>query len=260
MDINIKATILKKLRETEEKHQVKIPLAIESGSRGWGFAATNADYDCRFIYVHQKDWYLSVLDKPDFIEYPVDEVFDIKGYDLTRALQYIIKPQAVMHEYLTSNVIYIRNEAIVGKLQALASDFFNPIPISYHYLGLAKRTYKEIMATEKAKIKKYFYVLRPIANLNFIRQHKRMPHMEYERTLAELELDPKIDLAIQELTALKMSSKEHDLIPPFQPLIEYFQAEITKFDSCINDMTHIKNRNYAPVDETFRNIIEDVWK
>jgi len=260
MDTNIKATIIDKLHKTEELYQVKIPLAIESGSRGWGFAATNADYDCRFIYVHKKDWYLSVLDKPDFIEYPVDGVYDIKGYDLTRALKHIIKPQAVMHEYLTSNVIYIRDQATVAKLQALATDFFNPIPISYHYLGLAKRTFNEIMATETAKIKKYFYVLRPIANLNFVRQYNRMPHMEYQCTLAELDLSSEITSAIQELTALKMSLKEHDFIPQFQPLIAYFRAEIAKFDSCINDMTHIKNRNYAAVDEAFRSIIEDVWK
>jgi len=260
MDTNIKNQIIQKLRETEEMYHVKILLAIESGSRGWGFAAENADYDCRFIYVHKKDWYLSVLDKQDFIEYPIDEVFDIKGYDITRALKHIMKPQAVMYEYLSSNEGYICDMAIVRKLQALALDFFNPIPISYHYLGLAKKTLNEIIATDTAKIKKYFYVLRPIANLNFIWQYRKMPYMEYFQTLEELDLNPEISQAINELTALKMSSKEHDLVPQIRLLVDYFDAEIAKFDSCIKEMTHEKNRNYAPVDDIFRSILEDVWR
>ena len=201
-----------------------------------------------------------MLDKQDFVEYPVDEVFDIKGYDITRALKYIMKPQAVMHEYLSSNEVYICNTAIVRRLQALASDFFNPIPISHHYLGLAKRTLGEITATDSAKIKKYFYVLRPIANLNFIWQYRKMPYMEYFRTLEELDLKPEILQAINELTALKMASKEHDLVPQNRLLVDYFVAEIAKFDSCIKEMTHEKNRNYAPVDDVFRCILEDVWK
>jgi len=260
MDTKIKNQIMQKLHETEETHQVKIILAIESGSRGWGFAAENADYDCRFIYVHKKDWYLSVLDNPDFIEYPVDEVFDIKGYDITRALKYIMKPQAVMHEYLSSNEVYICDTAIVRKLQTLALDFFNPIPISYHYLGLAKRTLSEITAADTAKIKKYFYVLRPIANLNFIWQYRKMPYMEYFKTLEELDLNPEILQAINELTALKMASKEHDFVSQIRLLVDYFEAEIAKFDSCIKEMAHEKNRNYASVDDVFRSILEDVWK
>jgi len=249
---------MQKLYETEEAHQVKILLAIESGSRGWGFAAENADYDCRFIYVHKKDWYLSVLDKQEFIEYPVDEVFDIKGYDITRALKYIMKPQAVMHEYLSSNEVYICNKTIVGKLQTLAADFFNPIPISYHYLGLAKKTLGEIKAADTAKIKKYFYVLRPIANLNFIWQYRKMPYMEYWRTLEAIEMAPEITTAINQLTELKMSSKEHDKVSQVGLLVNYFETEIAKFDGGLKDMIHSKNRNYEPVDETFRYILENI--
>ena len=46
----IAANIMDKLHAVEKAHDVKILHAIESGSRGWGFAAANADYDCRFIY------------------------------------------------------------------------------------------------------------------------------------------------------------------------------------------------------------------
>jgi hypothetical protein len=251
---------MQKLQATEEKYEVKIPLSIESGSRGWGFAATNADYDCRFLYVHKKDWYLTVREKKDFIEYAVDEVFDIKGYDISRALKYIMKSQATIYEWLSSNVIYIRDEAITSKLQNLAADFFNPVSVSYHYLSLARKMFKEIDGAEAAKVKKYFYILRPIANLNYIRQYRKMPYMEYDRTLAEIDLSPEINGAIQELKELKMTLKEHDLIPKYKPLTGYFADEIEKFDNCLKDMRHTKNRNYDVVDDAFRSIIEDMWE
>ena len=260
MDENIKQSILQKLKQTEETYEVKIPLAIESGSRGWGFAALDADYDCRFLYVHKKDWYLSVLERKDFIEYAVDEVFDIKGYDISRTLKYIMKPQATIYEWISSNVVYIRDIPVLAKLQDLAAEFFNPIPISYHYLYLARKMYADINEAPAAKIKKYFYILRPIANLNYIWQHRKMPYMEYDRTLAEIEICPAISSAIQELKERKMSAQEHDLIPKVEPLMDYFQSEIAKFDHCLKDMKHTKNKNYASVDEVFRSIIEDVWK
>ena len=260
MDPNIKQTILQKLHKTEENYHVKIPLAIESGSRGWGFAATNADYDCRFLYVHQKDWYLSVLERKELIEYAVDEVFDIQGYDISRAIKYIMKPQATLYEWISSNVVYIRNEPILAKLQELAIEFFNPIPISYHYLSLAKKMFSEINDVETAKIKKYFYILRPIANLNYIQQHGKMPYMEYDRTLAEIDLNPEIYSAIRELKAQKMAAREHYLIPKFEPLTRYFQDELARFEICLKDMKHAKTKNYELADSIFRSIIEDVWK
>ena len=249
-----------KLHKTEARYEVKIPLAIESGSRGWGFAAPNADYDCRFIYVHKKDWYLTVLRKKDFIKYAADEVFDIKGCDITRVLKDIMSSKASIYEWLSSNVIYIQDEHITGRLRDLAMDFFNPISVSYHYLGLARNMLSEIENADEAKIKKYFYVLRPVANLNFIWQHRKMPHMEYDETLLETNPDSEILSAVKDLKELKITLREHDKIPQNKFLIAYFKTEIERFDSCLKEMRHTKNRNYGPVDETFRSIIEYVWK
>ena len=173
MDTIIKQSILDKLHDIEATHHVRIPLAIESGSRGWGFAATNADYDCRFIYVHRVERYLSVLEMDGFIEYEVDETYDIKGYDLKRAMKYIMKSQATINEWLVSNVVYLRNEPITQKLKILAAEFFNPISVSHHYLSLARKMLNEVLNSGEAKIKKYFYILRPIANLNVLSREQK---------------------------------------------------------------------------------------
>ncbi len=44
--------ILEKLKYIEEENNVKILYAVESGSRGWGFASRDSDYDVRFIYCY----------------------------------------------------------------------------------------------------------------------------------------------------------------------------------------------------------------
>ena len=256
----ITQSIIGKLKEIEAAYEVTIPLAIESGSRGWGFAAANADYDCRFIYVQKPERYLSVSEVDEFIEFELNETFDIKGYDLKRALKYIMKSQAAINEWLSSNVVYIINEPIVKRLRGLAAEFFNPIPVSYHYLSLAKKTLAEITSTEDARIKKYFYVLRPIANLNFIHLFRRMPYMEYNRTLAAISTPSEVQIAINALTEQKMMMFENDRIPAHGLLIGYFKTEIERFDNLLKDMRHDKKTEYTALDEAFRATIKDVWK
>lgn len=256
---DMKNTILKKLTETENKHGVKIIHAIESGSRGWGFAAKDADYDCRFVYVHPRDWYLSVQDKPDFIETEQNEVFDIKGVDITRALKYIVKPDASIYEWLSSNEIYICNDALVNPLKGLTTEYFNPITLSWHYLSLSKKMVGDIDSADEAKIKKYFYVLRPLANLNFIAKHRTMPHMEYVRTLADTDTSFEIRKAVDELLTVKLASNEHHKIPKNQLLVDYFKAEIEKFEESLKTMQHTKNRDLERVDDVLRRIVKGAW-
>ena len=256
---DIKQAIMQKLSETEQQYTVKIPLAIESGSRGWCFASPDSDYDCRFIYVHPKRWYLSVFEQKDIIEYAVDPVYDVNGWDLKKVLQHIVKSNAVMLEWLSSNEIYIRDEDIAVLLQDLARDFFNPIAVSYHYLSIAKNKLNEILAADEAKLKRYLYVLRPLANLNFIHQHGTIPYMEYARTLAETETPPEILRGIDELLQTKTMSDESHCIRRNEPLIAYFQSEIARFGEHLAQMTHEKHRDYARVDAVFQEIMERMW-
>ena len=53
--------IKSKLKEIEEKENIKILHCVESGSRAWGFASPDSDYDVRFIYVRPKEFYLRLV-------------------------------------------------------------------------------------------------------------------------------------------------------------------------------------------------------
>ncbi len=67
------------LNQMAASHNVRILLAVESGSRAWGFASTDSDYDVRFIYAHPADWYVSVETKRDVIEAMFEGDIDAAG-------------------------------------------------------------------------------------------------------------------------------------------------------------------------------------
>ena len=82
----MKELILSRLREIEEKEQVRILLAVESGSRAWGFASPDSDYDVRFLYVRPVQAYLRLQPERDVLEYPIEGELDLNGWDLSKAL------------------------------------------------------------------------------------------------------------------------------------------------------------------------------
>jgi uncharacterized protein len=51
--------IIRNLVEIKHEEQVEIIYACESGSRAWGFASADSDFDVRFLYIRPRDWYLS---------------------------------------------------------------------------------------------------------------------------------------------------------------------------------------------------------
>lgn len=60
MDDRIVNYIYQALDAVESVENVAVLLAVESGSRAWGFASVNSDYDVRFLYAHRPEWYLSI--------------------------------------------------------------------------------------------------------------------------------------------------------------------------------------------------------
>ena len=91
-------TIIRKLHEIEKTENVRILLAVESGSRAWGFASPDSDYDVRFIYVRPKEDYLRLEKIRDVIELPLDDVLDINGWDLQKALRLLYKSNPTLFE------------------------------------------------------------------------------------------------------------------------------------------------------------------
>ena len=99
-------TIRRKLREIEAANQVKILYAVESGSRAWGFASPDSDYDVRYVFIRPIKDYLRIYPLPDHIDGPLDEVQDYSGWDIRKALGLLGKSNPSLIEWLHSPIVY----------------------------------------------------------------------------------------------------------------------------------------------------------
>lgn len=182
----IHENILLELGKIEREEQVRIVYACESGSRAWGFPSKDSDYDVRFIYVRPVEWYLSIFDKRDVIERPISDLLDINGWDLRKALNLFRKSNPPLLEWLQSPIPYFTKYSVAKQIRSVSPLSFSPKSCMYHYLHMAKGNYREYLQGEQVKIKKYFYVLRPILACGWIAKYNSMPPIEFDRLVEAL--------------------------------------------------------------------------
>ena len=248
-------TVKARLPEIEKQHNVKILYAVESGSRAWGFESQDSDYDIRFIYAHPKNWYLNILPKPDVIEYPITDEFDYSGWDLRKALFLMNKSNPVLFEWLKSPIVYFKNDFSYNVLVELSKDYFSPISSIYHYLHMAKGNYRQFLQTDEVKIKKYFYVLRPLLSCLWIENYKESPPMEFEMLLGQL-TDKTLLVKINELLARKKSGVEFGLEPRIAEINNFIENLLEHFESTVNTFDPRKKPRQELLEEGFARILE----
>lgn len=148
--------ILEKLNEIEKEKDIEILFAVESGSRAWGFESPDSDYDIRFVYKYKLDWYLSLTEKTDTIEFMAEDDLDGSGWDLRKALRLLNKSNASFLGWLFSPVIYRSDQKFHEELKSLAMLNFNLIAGFHHYHSMCKN-FEEKLTTDDLTIKGYFY-------------------------------------------------------------------------------------------------------
>jgi predicted nucleotidyltransferase len=201
--------------------------ACESGSRAWGFPSPDSDYDVRFIYVKPTLDYLNINEPVDIIEFPIDDVWDVGGWELRKTLRLFRKSNVAIYEWLQSPIIYWQDDAFVAELKSLMKDYFSLRAAALHYLGIAKSTWKNDLQKDEVRIKKYFYSLRPILATLWIINKKEIPPIEFSKLL-ELIDNKNIINSIDELLKLKAVSNEKDTIEAI-PVLQRFIEENMQF-------------------------------
>ena len=218
----MKKLILDRLKELETEHNIKILYACESGSRAWGFASPNSDWDVRFMYVHTRDWYLSIDEQKDMLDFAIDaNELDLTGWDLRKTLRLFKGSNASPFEWLQSPIVYLDPYNFKSRLWDLTEDYFKPRSVAFHYLGLAKSSSKKGLVGGLMDIKKYFYVLRPLLAAYWICTKKTAPPMEFSPLLEQIKSEEKLYAAIQALTERKIIAQEGDFTEPV-PIIQAF--------------------------------------
>lgn len=216
------------LSTIEKEHGVRVLYACESGSRAWGFASPDSDYDVRFVYAHPRDWYLSVFERRDVIGLPLEGDEDINGWDLRKALRLLAKSNPVLIEWLQSPIVYRAVPGFATAMLELAQRLYSPAAGHYHYFHMARKNFREHLLGEEVKLKKYFYVLRPVLACQWIERGWGVPPMAFMELAGRvLQPGPLLE-AIVELRRRKMETAEVGL-GPRQPLVhEYLEGELQR--------------------------------
>ena len=229
----IKKEILKKLGKAEKEHGVKILYAIESGSRAWGFESQNSDYDVRFIYAHPKDWYfdINVENKRDVIEYEIVDEIDINGWDIRKALKLYWNSNPAFVEWLKSPIIYIDDGMFAKKSRALLDSIYSIEKGIYHYRSMAKSNYRGYLKQEQVRLKKYFYVLRPLLAIKWLEKYKKTAPLEFQKLRSLIQKDKALDKEISKLLEIKKASKEMDLGPANKIINQFIESELNRLEA-----------------------------
>lgn len=251
--------IISKLKEIEEANNIKILYAVESGSRGWGFASSDSDFDVRFIYVHPIDWYLSIEEKKDFIEVPINNLLDINGWDIKKTLLQFKKSNPTLIEWLSSPIVYMENYSAAQNLRDLLPAYFSPVPTIYHYLHIARSKYTEIMSTDQVKIKRYFYILRPLLACMWVEKNSTPPPMEFCKLMSDQQLDKVLVDEISKLLEKKISGLEIDIEAKSPVIIDFFKSKLNHYEQYLKTVRKEKASDYKALNELFREVLKEVW-
>ncbi len=248
----MKATIQKKLRQIEQEYAIQILYSCESGSRAWGFPSPDSDYDVRFIYKRNIDCYLSIQPGKDHLAFPIHDELDVYGWDISKVLGLICKSNTTPFEWLQSPVIYKDNETFRKELWDLCQHYFCARVHICHYLGVARGA-METMEDREIKIKKLFYVLRPLLAALWCVERDCIPPMNIY-PLLEL-LSGNMREKVLSLIELKSTAAESYRIET--------EAEVTgwitrTFEYCSGAVQGMEKRSFdkRAADKLFRKIIQ----
>lgn len=207
---DIRREIEARLNAVEATEGVRLLMAIESGSRAWGFPSPDSDYDVRFLYVRPRDWYLSLVPGRDVIEHAIVDEIDLNGWDVRKALGLLLKSNAIVSEWIESPIRYRPDDPFIARLRGLADDLLNPRAIAHHYGRSGKlNADRWLDGGEPVPVKKYFYALRPALAIRAIRLNPAArPPMNLQALVAASDLPTRLVEQIDGLVDAKARTKE----------------------------------------------------
>lgn len=243
------------LTHLEATYGIRILYACESGSRAWGFPSPDSDYDVRFIYCHPAAWYLALDDGPDTLNFPVDELLDLGGWELRKALRLLRSSNAAWFEWLQSPVIYHEALDFRARLTPLLPAAFNLKAGLHHYLGQLRRGMIEDLVGPEVRLKRLFYALRSALAARWIRQRHTLPPMEFAPLRAVL--PEELQSLAEELLAQKAVAVEKAVVSVSEALREFLEQEYAAGQAAREALP--LQRGAVELDELFRQLLTEAF-
>lgn len=247
----MKDRIRRQLNEMAERRQIEILFAAESGSRAWGFASPDSDYDVRFVYRQKTESYLRLWSAKDSIQLMTPDLLDVAGWDIKKATILLAKSNASLLGWLFSPIVYLEKGNTLSEMQQLVRENFNPVAVFHHYHSMNKAFYDQL-DTNSMNLKSFFYAIRTALCANWVLHFKSVPPVEF-RKLYEL-INPENARLLDQLIARKASVPEagmEHVHPQLMKLIRDIVAENKEKQSSIIP-TKV---NYEAFDRFFLNTL-----
>lgn len=210
-DPAVVAEIDRRLDTVEAGHDVAVVWAVESGSRAWGFPSPDSDYDCRFFYLRSPAAHLDPWPQRDVIETPLDPVFDVNGWDVSKAVRLAAAGNATVGEWLRSPYVYRGDPAFRDQLLKLVAGLLDPARVRRHYVHVGRAQWERsgARAGQVASLKKVFYAIRPAASLHWMDLHDSpLPPMNLRQLMAEAPPPADVAAEVEALIAAKATTRE----------------------------------------------------
>jgi uncharacterized protein len=253
-------TIQHELKKLEAAQNIRILYAVESGSRAWGFASTNSDWDVRFIYVHTPDWYLRIDDRKDCIEQMLPDDLDLSGWELQKALRLFRKSNPPLLEWLQSPLVYQQDDRFLATMQSATNRYFNPKSCLYHYFHMARGNWEAYFKTDEVRLKKYLYVLRPLLACMWIKRTGTMAPMEFDILLQNEIHDIPLRQAVDALLVRKKSGEELSTGSRITLLDSFLEKQLHHFDTLLTSYPATELPNWAELNHIFKTTLLQSWK
>ena len=251
--MDMRETILAELEKTETVHRVRILHAVESGSRAWGFASPDSDYDVRFIYVRPAEDYIRLDEPRDVIEWKNDGLLDINGWDLKKALGQFARGNATLFEWSGSPVVY-RTTDTWDQIRSAAEAYFSEKAAVNHYYGTAMKTWADHLTGETVRYKKYFYALRPLLAAQYIERYHAVPPVLFH-DLLQLEMEPSLRKAVDTLLEKKKNTTEGEYNPHIPAVQDFIRDELPKQKAICDAMPDDRNRDWSALNRCFADVV-----
>jgi hypothetical protein len=234
--------IVEKLKKIEQDKNIEILFAVESGSRAWGFASPDSDYDIRFVYKHKTAWYLNLWEQKDTIQFMTEDDLDGVGWDIRKALKLLSKSNASLLGWLFSPIIYKESGTLLKEMKTVAKKNFNPVAGFYHYHSMCKN-FEETLGAESMTLKSYFYAIRTALCANWIYKKGTIPPVDFRELYPLIETD--FHLLLDKLILLKSTEIEKSDASIDKRLINLVRRVVTENNTIKNN---VKNRKPNPED------------
>jgi predicted nucleotidyltransferase len=230
--LNVNHRVLTELDRVEQDLDVRVLYACESGSRAWGFESKDSDYDVRFLYVHRRDWYLSVDSRRDVVERPISDDLDVSGWDLRKALGLLRKSNPSLFEWMRSPLVYRADSAFTADFNVLAAQFYSAERCFAHYLHLAQGQWlRYLKGLSEVRLKEYLYVFRPLLACRWVqRGHGPVP-MRLADLMANVLPEKEVYQALSQLVERKRAADELAAEEPIEVLTDFLEAEMPRLNA-----------------------------